>query len=90
MENVFKYYEFTDFFKDESGVFSGNQICFTALNDTHFLIFEKNEYGYNLFVSKFSSKSEIGISTPQILELVIENYDKSLPKHRIALRAYLD
>jgi hypothetical protein len=41
MENVFKYYEFTDFFKDESGVFSGNQICFTALNDTHFLIFEK-------------------------------------------------
>lgn len=90
MENVFKYYEFTAFFKDESGVFSGNQICFTALNDTHFLIFEKNEYHYNLFVSKFSSKSEIGISPPQILELVIENYDKSLPKHRIALRAYLD
>ncbi|MDD7913459.1 hypothetical protein [Polaribacter ponticola] len=41
MENVFKYYEFSLFKKDESGSFSGNDIAFTELNSTHFLIFEK-------------------------------------------------
>ena len=49
MENVFKYFEFSDFIKDTSGAFSGSEICFTVLNETHFLIFEKNNSIYNLF-----------------------------------------
>ncbi|AUC85282.1 hypothetical protein CW731_08260 [Polaribacter sp. ALD11] len=89
MENVFKYFEFSDFFKDESDAFSGNDICFTELNETHFLIFETNKLKYNLFVSKYLHKKDIGIKPPEILELVVEDYDKSLPAHRIALRQYL-
>ncbi|AQS95065.1 MULTISPECIES: hypothetical protein [Polaribacter] len=89
MENVFKYFEFSDFFKDESGSFSGNEICFTDLNETHFLIFEKEDSIYNLYVSKFSNKKEVGQKAPEILELVVQNYDKSKPEHRIALRQYL-
>ena len=90
MENVLKYYEFSSFFKDESNVFSGNEISFTALNDTHFLIFEKNNLDYTLYVSKFKHKNEIGKQPPEILELLVEKYDKSIPEHRIAIKQYLD
>jgi hypothetical protein len=89
MENIFKYYQFSDFFKDESEAFSGNKICYTELNATHYLIFEKNKEVYNLFVSKYKTRHEIGKKKPEILEVVIENYDKSIPEHRIALRQYL-
>ncbi|QNM85719.1 hypothetical protein H9W90_00925 [Polaribacter pectinis] len=90
MENVLKYYEFSSFFKDESGAFSGNEISYTELNDTHFLIFEENNTNYNLYVSKFKNKNEIGHQVPEILELLIVNYDKSIPEHRIAIKQYLD
>ncbi|WP_299669419.1 hypothetical protein [uncultured Polaribacter sp.] len=90
MENVFKYFEFSDFFKDESNQFSGNDICFTELNATHFLIFEKDNITYHLYVSRYLQRKDIGKKKPEILELVIENYDKSIPEHRIALRQYLD
>ncbi|WP_299107339.1 hypothetical protein [uncultured Tenacibaculum sp.] len=89
MENVFKYYEFSDFIKDTSGTFSGNEICFSVLNEQHFLIFEKKETNYNLYVSRYSSQKEIGVKLPEILEVLIENYDKSIPEHRIILRKYL-
>ena len=88
MENVLKYYEFSDFFKDKSDTFSGNEISFSELNDTHFLIFEKNKESYNLFVSRYTSKNEIGVKPPEILETLVENYDKSIPEHRIAIRRY--
>mgnify|MGYP006081215873 CR=1 FL=1 len=90
MENVFKYYEFSTFFLDTSGAFSGNEICFTELNETHFLIFEKKNSTYNLFVSKYQSKNDIGVKSPEILELLVENYNKSVPAHRIAIKQYLD
>tara|TARA_B110001454_G_C12692577_1_gene422904 strand:+ start:1392 stop:1664 length:273 start_codon:yes stop_codon:yes gene_type:complete len=90
MENVFKYYEFSTFFLDTSGAFSGNEICFTELNETHFLIFEKKNSAYNLFVSKYQSKNDIGVKSPEILELLVENYNKSVPAHRIAIKQYLD
>ncbi len=89
MENVFKYFEFSDFFKDESGAFSVNEICFTVLNETHFLIFVKINLKYNLFVSKFIQKKDISVTPPEILELVVRDYDKSIPEHRIALRQYV-
>lgn len=93
MENVFRYYEFSDFFIDNSGTFQENDICFSELNEQHFLIFEKQtkdtELTYNLYVSKFSSKKEIGQKPPEILELLVDNYDKSIPEHRIVLRKYL-
>ena len=89
MENVLKYYEFSLFIKDESDTFSGNEITFTELNATHFLIFEKKEETYNLYVSRYSHKNDIGIKPPEILELLIENYDKSIPEHRIAIKQYL-
>ncbi|OSY87291.1 hypothetical protein WH52_12600 [Tenacibaculum holothuriorum] len=93
MENVFKYYEFSDFIEDKSEAFSGNQICFSELNSQHFLIFEKkinsNSETYNLYVSKFNSKKEIGVNPPEILEMLIEEYDKSIPEHRVVLRQYL-
>ena len=89
MENVFKYFEFSNFFKDVSNSFSGNEICFTVLNETHFLIFEKINETYNLYVSKYNNKAEVGVKPALILELLIENYDKSLPEHRIAIRQYL-
>lgn len=90
MENVFKYYEFSPFFLDTSDTFSGNEICFTELNETHFLIFEKKNSTYNLFVSKYQSKKDIGVKSPEILELLVENYNKSIPAHRIAIKQYLD
>jgi hypothetical protein len=31
----------------------------------------------------------VGVKPALILELLIENYDKSLPEHRIAMRQYL-
>lgn len=90
MENVLKYYEFSPFVKDESNTFSGNEIAFTELNETHFLIFEKKEETYNLYVSKYENKKVIGIKPPEILELLVENYDKSIPAHRIAIKQYLN
>ncbi|WP_026777037.1 hypothetical protein [Polaribacter sp. Hel_I_88] len=90
MENVLKYYEFSDFIKDKSDSFSGNEISYTELNKTHFLIFEKNQETYNLYVSKFKNSKEIGVKPPEILELLVENYDKSIPEHRIAIKQYLN
>ena len=90
MENVFKYYEFPDFFIATSHEFSGNEISFTALNETHFLIFEKKERSYDLYVSKYNDKNEIGVIPAIILELLVANYDKSNPAHRIAIKQYLD
>ncbi len=90
MENVFKYYEFSTFFLDRSGTFSGNEICYTVLNETHFLIFEKKNSTYNLFVSRYKTKNDVGVKSPEILELLVENYDKSIPSHRIAIKQYID
>ncbi|RSC95987.1 hypothetical protein [Tenacibaculum singaporense] len=89
MENIFRYYEFSDFLKDSSGTFQENEISFSELNKEHFLIFEKKELQYNLYVSKYNSKKDIGKEPPEILELLVENYDKSIPEHRIVLRKYL-
>ena len=90
MTNVFLYYDFGSFFKDASNTFSGNEICCSELNPEHFLIFEKNNNNYNLYVSKYNSKKEVGINKPIILEMIIENYDKSIPAHRIAIRRYFE
>lgn len=89
MENVLRYYEFSDFFQDNSNTFNGNQICFSELNENHFLIFEKENDQLNLYVSKYCSVGDIGISPPEILELLVKNYNKSLPEHRIIIRKYL-
>ena len=89
MENIFKYFDFSPFKKDDSNAFNGNQISFTELNAQHFLIFEKEQDIFNLYVSKYSKKSDIGNKQPEILELLVTNYDKSNPEHRIALRRYL-
>jgi hypothetical protein len=90
MENVLKYYEFSLFLEDKSNSFSGNEIAYTALNATHFLIFEKDAETYNLYVSKYTNKNEIGVKPPEILELLVRNYDKSIPEHRIAIKQYLN
>lgn len=90
MENVFKYYEFSDFFEDKSNSFYGNEISYSELNSTHFLIFEKKEETFNLYVSKFVNRIEIGVKPPEILELLVENYDKSIPEHRLAIKQYLN
>ena len=90
MENVFKYFEFSSFFKDQSGAFSENEIAFSELNAQHFLIFEKEKDTYNLYVSKYSGKKAIGKSHPEILELIISDYDKSNPAHRVAIRRYFE
>ncbi|QOD62441.1 hypothetical protein H9I45_06675 [Polaribacter haliotis] len=90
MDNILDYYEFSSFFKDESGEFSGNEISFTELNNTHFLIFEKENNQYNLYVSKYLSKKDIGKNAPEILESLIKKYDKSIPEHRITLRKYIE
>lgn len=89
MENLLKYYQFSDFFQDTSGTFSNHEIAYTELNATHFLIFEKKENTYTLYVSKYGSRKEIGPKQPEILELLVENYDKSIPDHRIILKQYL-
>lgn len=88
MENVFKYYEFSPFKKDTSQTFHGNEISFSELNDTHFLIFEKSGEQYNLYVSRYAHKKDIGVNPPEIVEMLVENYDKSIPEHRIAIRRY--
>lgn len=93
MENVFKYYEFSDFYVDKSDTFSGEEICYSELNSQHFLIFKKNileeKVTYDLYVSKYFSKKEIGVKPPEILEILVKDYDKSIPEHRVVLRKYL-
>lgn len=89
MENVLKYYEFSDFKKDESNTFNNNFIAFSELNATHFLIFEKQAEAYNLYVAKYTSKKEIGNKKPEILELLVANYDTSNGEHRRAIKQYL-
>ena len=89
MENIFKYFDFSPFKKDDSNAFNGNQISFTELNAQHFLIFEKEQDIFNLYVSKYSKKADIGNKPPEILELLVTNYDKSNSEHRVALRRYL-
>lgn len=89
MENVLRYYEFSEFFQDESETFEGKKISYTSLNSEHFLIFTQANNIYDLYVSKYSSEKEIGKKPPQILELLMKNYDKSIPEHRVILRKYL-
>lgn len=89
MDNVFRYYEFSEFFTDQSGTFSNNEICYSELNDEHFLIFEKNKVYLSLYVSKYKTKKDIGITPPEIIELLVKNYDKSIPEHRVVLKKYL-
>ena len=89
MENIFKYFNFSPFKKDDSNAFNGNQISYSELNAQHFLIFEKEQDIFNLYVSKYSKKADIGNKSPEILELLVTNYDKSNPEHRVALRRYL-
>jgi hypothetical protein len=90
MTNVFLYYGFSSFFLDESDSFSGNTICFSELNSEHFMIFEKKEDTYNLYVSKYLSKKDVGKTKPLILEMLVENYDKNISEHRVALRRYFE
>lgn len=90
MENVLKYYEFSAFKEDLSKAFFGNEIAFSEINDTHFLIFEIKDKKYNLYVSKFKHKTDIGVKPPEILELLVENYNKSIPEHRLAIKQYLN
>ena len=78
MENIFRYFDFSPFIKDQSNAFNGNEISFTELNSEHFLIFEKEEAVFNLYVSKYFKKSDIGSNPPEILELLVTNYDLSL------------
>lgn len=89
MENVLKYFDFSPFKKDTSDSFNGNEISYTELNSEHFLIFEKENENYNLYVSKYKNEKEIGNISPEILELLVKEYDKSNPKHRVAIRRYL-
>ncbi len=89
MENILKYYEFSEFIKDDSGTFS-SIISYSELNPQHFLIFQKKGDTYDLFVTQYKNKKSIGNSKPEILELVIQNYDKSMPEHRIAIRKYFE
>ncbi len=89
MENILKYYEFSDFFKDASGTFSEKLICFSEINSKHFLIFAKDNETYNLYVSKYRSKKDIGQFPPEIIETLVQNYDKSIPEHRVAIKRYL-
>ena len=44
----------------------------------------------NLYVSKYHQKKDIGVRKPEILELLIENYNKSIPAHRVAIKQYFD
>ena len=88
MTNVFLYYDFTDFITDESHSFSGNKICYSELNAEHFMIFEKEGGKYNLFISKYASKNDIGKKPPLILETLVKDYNKSIPEHRVILRRY--
>ena len=90
MVNIFKYFEFSSFFQDSSGAFSDNEIAYSELNSQHFLIFEKVEETYNLYVSKYENKKAIGNEQPEILELIISDYDKSNSSHRVAIRRYFE
>ncbi len=89
MENILKYYEFSAFKEDESNTFSNNEVSFSELNATHFLIFEREEENYNLYVAKYKSKKDLGVNPPEILEVLVKNYDKSKPEHRLAIKQYL-
>lgn len=91
MEIVLQYYGFSSFTPDQSSSFEGHQIAYLGLNDKHFLIFELTKTsGYNLYIAQYQDKSQVGRHDPEILELLVADYDKSIPEHRLALRAYLE
>ena len=91
MDIVLDYYGFSPFSKDESQVFNGNDISHLALNDHHALVFEHTkEDVYLLHITKFANLKDLGIKQPEILETIVENYDKSKPEQRLALMAYVD
>lgn len=91
MDIVLDYYGFSPFSKDESGSFNGNDISHLVLNDHHALVFERTkEDVFHLHITKVSNLIELGTKQPEILETIVENYDKSKPEHRLALRAYVD
>ena len=89
MEKIFFFDEFSEFFTDTSEQFSGNQISYTEINSNHFLIFEKIDSSYNLYISKYTSVKNIGISSPEILELLVKEYDKTDGSHRQLIKQYL-
>lgn len=89
MENVLKYFEFSDFLKDNSQTFTG-EIAYSELNSQHFMVFEKKDNQYDLYVTRFKNKGQIGKQAPEIFELLVEDYDKSNPAHRIAIRRYYE
>ncbi len=88
METIFKYYEFSSFVNDQSQVFSGHPICYSQLNPTHFLIFEQDGDAYHLYVARYADKKEVGKTAPELLETLVEHYDKSIPAHRVILKRY--
>lgn len=91
MDIVLDYYGFSSFTKDESQAFNGNDISHFALNNHHALVFEReDENTFHLHITKFSNLKDLGNKQPEILETIVENYDKSKPEHRLALRAYVD
>lgn len=91
MDIVLDYYGFSSFFNDSSGVFSNHKISYLALNKQHVLVFELTaENKYNLHVAKYLQLDDVGKKSPEIIETIVEDYNKSNPEHRLALRAYVD
>lgn len=88
MENIFRYYEFSPFEEDQSGFFSGHPVSYSQLNDTHYLIFEKEGDAYHLHVARFADSKNIKNKAPELLETLVRNYDKGIPEHRVILKRY--
>ena len=91
METLLEYYNFTPFFKDRSGFFNQNLICYSLIRDDLFLVFEQIEEGeFKLWFVQFADDEGIGNVNPDAANLLIDNFEIDLKEHRELLQKYLD
>jgi len=88
MEQFLEYYNFSDFFKDQSNFF--NVIAFVSIKEDLYLIIEKKENTYNIHFTSYDSAKKIGQQKPKALNTLIQNFALDNNEHRKVVQQYLD
>lgn len=88
MEQFLNYYNFSDFFKDQSLFF--NTIAYSWIKDNLYLVIEQEEDTYHIHFTSYSSKQAIGSEKPLGLNTLINNFKLDNNEHRKTIQQYLD
>lgn len=88
MEQFLDYYNFTDFFKDQSDFF--DTISYASIKDDLYLLIEQKESNFNIHFTSYQNKKDIGVTKPKGLNTLIENFKLDNNSHRKVIQQYLD